>query len=244
MQVLLQDMRYSLRLLARRPGFTLVAVVTLALGIGANTAIFSLVNTVLLRPFPVTRPGELYALSAIGKNDAILAFSYPQYVDFRDRNDVLAGLFATRISAMSLSRNGNNERLWGYQVSGNYFEVLGVAAFQGRTLIADDDRARLASPVAVLSYGCWQRRFGGDPSVVGQDVLINGHPFKVIGVMPEGFSGTEMIFTPEIWVPMMMQEWIEPGNAWLDNRDTHNIFATGRLKAGVAPRQAEASLNV
>src|SRR2546423_7422771 len=243
MQVLLQDMRYSLRLLARRPGFTLVAVVTLALGIGANTAIFSLVNTVLLRPFPVTRPAELFALSAIGKNDGILAFSYPQYVDFRDRNDVLAGLFATRIVPMSLSRDGNNERVWGYLTSGNYFEVLGVHAALGRTFTADDDRARLASPVAVLSDGCWQRRFGADPNTVGQDVLINGRPFKVIGVMPKGFGGTEMIFTPEIWVPMMMQEWIEPGRPWLDNRDTHNIFATARIKACVTPQQGEATIN-
>src|SRR5690242_18726942 len=130
MQTLLQDMRYSLRLLLKRPGFTLVAVVTLALGIGANTAIFSLVNTVLLRPFPVTRPSELYTLSATGKNDAITAFSYPDFVDYRDRNDVLAGVFASRISPMSLSRNGNNERVWGYLVSGNYFEVLGVNAAQ------------------------------------------------------------------------------------------------------------------
>src|ERR1051325_9900476 len=108
MQTLLQDMRYSLRLLMKRPGFTLVAVVTLALGIGWNTASFRLVNTVLLRSFPVTRPSELYSLSATSKNGAVPAFSYPDFVDYRDRNDVLAGLFASRISPMSLSRNGNN----------------------------------------------------------------------------------------------------------------------------------------
>src|ERR1043165_8640298 len=186
MQTLWQDLRYSLRLLLKRPGFTLVAVITLALGIGANTAIFSLVNTVLLRPFPVAHPDELYSLSATGKNDAILAFSYPDFVDYRDRNDVLAGIFAPRIAPMSLSRDSNNERVWGYLVSGNYFEVLGVSAIQGRTFTADEDRARLAAPVAVLSYACWQRRFGADPAVVGQDVLINGHSFKVIGITPEG----------------------------------------------------------
>src|SRR5205085_10753528 len=242
MQTLIQDMRYSLRLLMKRPGFTLVAVVTLALGIGANTAIFSLVNTVLLRPFPVVRPDEIYSLSVFGKDDAIMAFSYPDYKDYRDRNDALSGLFVTRTAPMSLSRNGDSERVWGYEVSANYFEVLGVNAILGRTLTPDDDRARLASPVAVLSYGCWQRRFGADPNIVGQDVVINGHSFRVVGVTPEGFSGTEMIYTPEIWVPMMMQEWIEPGNAWLDRRSTHNIFATGRLKPGVTPEQAEASL--
>jgi macrolide transport system ATP-binding/permease protein len=244
MQTLLQDLRYSLRLLRKRPGFTLVAVITLALGIGANTAIFSLVNTVLLRPFPVLHPDQLYALSATGKNDAILAFSYLDFIDYRDRNEALAGIFATRIAPMSLSRDGNNERVWGYLVSGNYFEVLGVDAFQGRTFTADEDRARLAAPVAVLSYGCWQRRFGADPGVVGQNVLLNGHSFQVVGVTPKGFSGTEMIYTPDIWVPMMMQEWVEPGNPWLDERGTHNIFTTGRLKPGMTPQQAEASLNV
>jgi predicted permease len=244
MQTLWQDLRYSLRLLAKRPGFTAIAVITLALGIGANTAIFSLVNTVLLRPFPVTRPDELYSVWVTGKNEAISAFSYPGYVDFRDRNDVLTGLYATRIAPMSLSRSGNNERLWGYLVSGNYFEVLGVNGVQGRTFTADDDRARLASPVAVLSYGCWKRRFGADPATIGRDVLINGHSFKIIGVTPEGFNGTEMIYTPEIWVPMMMQEWIEPGNSWLERRTTQNIFTTGRLKPGVSLQQAEASLNV
>src|SRR5438128_3331727 len=129
-------------------------------------------------------------------------------------------------------------------VSGNYFDVLGVSAVQGRTITPDDDRAKLGSPVAVLSYSCWQRRFGGEPDVVGQDVLINGHSFKIIGIAPKGFKGIEMIFTPEVWLPMMMQEWIEPGNPWLDRRRTHNIFATGRLKPGMSPSQAEASLNV
>src|SRR5262249_17881331 len=124
MNALLQDLRYSLRLLGKRPLFTLVAIITLALGIGANTAIFSLVNTVLLRPFPVSHPEQLFSLSVTGKDDSLLAFSYPNYVDFRDRNDVLDGLFASRMVPMSLSRNGNNERVWGYLVSGNYFDVL------------------------------------------------------------------------------------------------------------------------
>ena len=244
MTTFLQDVRYSLRMLAKRPGFTVVAVVTLALGIGANTAIFSLVNTVLLRPFPVAHPERLVSLSVTGKNDSLQALSYPSYIDYRDRNDVFDGLYATRIAAMSLSRDGNNERVWGYLVSGNYFEILGVGAAMGRPFTADDDRAPLSAPVAVISYGCWQRRFGGDPGLVGRDVLINGHSFNIVGVTPEGFSGTEMIFTPEIWVPMMMQEWIEPGNAWLTSRRTQNIFGTGRLKPNVTSAQAEASLGV
>ena len=242
---LLQDFKFSVRRLLKSPSFTLVAVASLALGIGANTAIFSLVNTVLLRPLPVEKPERLVSVSVLGKDDSMLAFSYPSYKDFRDRSgDVLAGLFAERLAPMSLSRGSNNERVWGYLVSGNYFEVLGVGAARGRTFTPEEDRAALSSPVAVLSHACWQRRFGGDASIVGRDVQLNGHPFRVIGVMPEGFGGTEIIYTPEVWVPMTMQEWIEPGNAWLERRSTQNIFAIGRLKDGVTTEQAQASLNL
>ncbi len=242
---LLQDLRFSVRRLLKSPGFTVVAVVSLALGIGANTAIFSLVNTVLLRPLPVSDPGRLVSVSVLGKDDSMLAFSYPAYRDFRERSgDVLAGLFAERLAPMSLSRGGAGERVWGYLVTGNYFEVLGVSAARGRTFTPGEDRAPLASPVAVLSHACWQRRFGGDPAVVGRDVQLNGHPFRVVGVMPEGFSGAEIVYTPEVWVPMTMQEWIEPGNAWLERRTTQNIFAIGRLKEGVTTGQAEAALNL
>jgi len=131
MNILLQDLRYGLRRLARSPAFTAVAILSLGLGIGANTAIFSLVNTVLLRPFPVAASEQLVALHVLGKKDGVLAFSYPNYVDFRDRNQVLSGLVVTRFAPMSLSRDGNNERVWGYLVSGNYFDVLGVKAALG-----------------------------------------------------------------------------------------------------------------
>ncbi|MFL6333869.1 MAG: ABC transporter permease [Pyrinomonadaceae bacterium] len=242
---LLQDLRFSVRRLLKSPGFTLVAVASLALGIGANTAIFSLVNTVLLRPLPVQKPERLVSVAVVGKDDSMLAFSYPTYKDYRERSgDALSGLFAERLAPMSLSRGGNNERVWGYLVTGNYFEVLGVAAARGRTFTPDEDRAALSAPVAVLSHACWQRRFGADPEVVGRDVLLNGRPFRVVGVMPEGFAGTEIIYTPEVWVPMTMQAWIEPGNEWLERRGTQNIFAVGRLKDGVTAGQAQASLNL
>ncbi|HEX8117908.1 MAG TPA: ABC transporter permease, partial [Pyrinomonadaceae bacterium] len=241
---MLQDLRFGVRRLLKSPGFTVVAVASLALGIGANTAIFSLVNTVLLRPLPVARPERLMSVSVLGKDDSMLAFSYPSYKDFRDRSgDVLSGLFAERLAPMSLSRAGSNERVWGYLVSGNYFEVLGVAAARGRTFTSEEDRAALSSPVAVISHACWQRRFGADPSVVGRDVLLNGHTFRVVGVTPEGFAGTEIVYTPEVWVPMTMQAWIEPGNEWLERRHTQNLFAVGRLKDGVSVEQAQASLN-
>ncbi|HEV2665883.1 MAG TPA: ABC transporter permease, partial [Blastocatellia bacterium] len=172
------------------------------------------------------------------------AFSYPNYIDFRDRNEVLSGLLATRFVGVSLSRNGNNEKVWGDMVSGNYFDVLGVKPALGRTFLPEEDKTRLSHPVVVISHSLWQTRFGGDPSVVNSDVLINGRKFKVIGVAPAGFKGTEVIYTPDIYVPFAMQKWIEPESDYMDNRDSGNMFAVGRLKPGVSAAQAEASLNL
>ena len=244
MERLFKDIRYGVRSLLKRPGFTLIAVITLALGIGANTAIFSLVNTVLLRPLPVTHPEQIVSVSLRGKSDPILAFSYPNYKDFRDRNQVLSGLLAYRFVPISLSRAGANERVWGYEVSSNYFDMLGVHAIKGRMFLPDEDRTRLSSPVAVVSYGAWQRRFAGDPDLVGKEILLNNHAFKISGIAPEGFKGTEVVYTPEIWVPVNMLEWIEPGATWLDSRTNSNLFAIGRLKPGISYGQAEASLNL
>jgi predicted permease len=241
---LIQDMRYGARMLVKNPGFSLIALLSLALGIGANTAIFSLVNTVLLRPFPVQRSEELRSLSVESKTGSIAAFSYLNYIDFRDRNEVLEGVYASRLAPMGISHNGNNERIWGYEVSGNYFQVLGVQPLKGRYFTAEEDRVPLANPLAVISYSSWQKRFAADPEIVGKDVVINGHPFNIVAVAPEGFVGTELIFLPEIWVPMTMQEWIEPGSRWLESRSTQNIFVTGRLKAGVSEDRASASLNL
>ena len=244
MDSLIKDIRYAIRNLIKRPGFVAIAVITLALGIGANTAIFSLVNTVMLRSLPVDRPNEIVSVAVRGKNDSMSAFSYPNYKDFRDRNDVLSGLLVYRFVPLSLSRGGNNERVWGYEVSGNYFDVLNVKAIHGRMFLPEEDQTKLSHPVIVIGYECWQRRFGGDPSLVGKDVLINNHQFRVIGIAPEGFKGTEVVYSPEIWVPASMMEWVEPGATWIDNRNSKNFFAIGRLKSGVSSRQAEASLNL
>ena len=241
---MLKDLRYAIRSLIKRPGFVAVAVITLALGIGANTAIFSLVNTVLLRSLPVDQPHQIVSIAIRGKGDSMSAFSFPNFRDFRDRNDVLAGLFVHRFVPLSLSRSGANERIWGFEVSGNYFDVLGVNAIKGRTFHQDEDKTPLANPIAVLSYESWQARFGGDPNIVGKDVLLNNHQFKVIGIAPEGFKGTELVYTPEIWLPSSMMSWVEPGADWLEDRNTRNFFAVGRLKPGVSARQAEASLNL
>jgi predicted permease len=244
METLFKDLRYGVRSLLKRPGFAAIAVITLALGIGANTAIFSLVNMVLLRSLPVDHAEQVVAVSLRGKGDSLNAFSYPNYIDFRDRNEVLSGLLAYRFVPLSLSRGDNNERIWGYEVSGNYFDVLGVHAIKGRTFSPEEDRTRLSHPVAVVSYGCWQRRFGADPNLVGKDVLLNNHQFRIIGVAPEGFKGTEFVYTPEIWIPAAMLEWAEPGSKFLDDRNAGNFFAVGRLKPGISTTQGQASLNL
>ena len=239
-----KDISYAFRSLLKRPGFVSIAVITLALGIGANTAIFSLVNAVVLRSLPVERPSEIVSVAVRGKDDSMSAFSYPNYRDFRDRNEALSGLLVYRFVPLSLSRSSANERVWGFEVSGNYFDVLGVKAIKGRTFLPEEDKTPLTHPVAVVSYDSWQRRFGGDPDLVGKDVLLNNHQFKVIGIAPEGFKGTELVYTPEIWLTASMMKWVEPGADWLDDRNTRNFFAIGRLKPGFDARQAEASLNL
>ena len=244
METLFHDLRFGFRRLIKTPSFALIAILSLALGIGANTAIFSLVNLILFRPLPVANPSEVVSVSPVGKDGAVAAFSYPNYIDFRDRNEVLSGLLVSRFVVVSLSRKGNNEKVWGNLVSGNYFDVLGVKPALGRTFLPEEDKTRLSHPVVVISYSLWQTRFGGDPSVVDSDVLINGRKFKVIGVAPAGFKGTEVIYTPEIYAPFAIQKWIEPESNYLDKRDESNMFAVGRLKPGVSAAQAEASLNL
>jgi macrolide transport system ATP-binding/permease protein len=243
METLLQDLRYGMRMLLKKPGFTFIAIISLALGIGANTAIFSLVNTAALLKLPVAQPDQLVALNNTAENRMFPTFSYPNYKDFRDRNEVFSGLIAYRIAPLSVSYNGVNERLWGYEVTGNYFETLGVGAAVGRVITTDDDVTPGAHPVTVLSYKYWQSRFGGDPEILDKNIIVNGRSFTVIGVAPRGFYGTEIISAPEFWFPMAMQAQIEIGYEWLNERDTENISLQGRLKPGVSRAQAQAAIN-
>ena len=243
MRSLINDIRYGLRNFAKRPGFTAIAIVTLALGIGANTAIFSLVNTVLLRPLPVPHPEELTEVYGTFHNGADYTIqSYLNYKDYRDRNDVFSGLIAYRFAPMSISHESRNERIWGYLVSGNYFDVLGVQPFLGRYFTPEEDRTPGAYPLAVISYGCWQKRFASDRGIVGRALSLNGRTFTVIGVAPQGFNGTEVAYGPEIFVPMAMAHEVEPGSNWLESRDSDNLFVVGRLKPGVTTAQAEKAL--
>jgi len=244
MQRLVLDLRLALRRLRNNQGFTAVAVLTLALGIGANTAVFSVVNAVLLRPLPVARASELVSLNEKLGGNVFPTLSYPNYRDIRDRNNVLSGLIAYRIVPASLGLPGSSQRLWGYLVSGNYFEVLGVPAARGRLLTRDDDVHPGGHPVAVLSYACWQQRFGADPEIAGRTVKFNGRTFTILGVAQQGFFGTEIYFAPEVFFPMMMQKELEGGSGYLEARGTSNTFVAGRRKPGVTTPQAEAALNV
>jgi predicted permease len=243
MDRLLLDLRLALRRLRQNPGFSIVAILTLALGIGANAAIFSVINAILLRPLPVARASELVSINETLAGNTFPTLSFPNYRDMRDRNTVLSGLSAYRILPASLGLPGASQRLWGYLVTGNYFDMLGVKPARGRLLHPEDDRVPGGHPVAVISYSCWQKRFGADPSVVGRTVKFNSMDFTVLGVAPKGFFGTELFYTPEVFFPTMMQRQLEGGNGYLERRDVSNTFIVGRLKTGMTMPQAQAGLN-
>jgi predicted permease len=240
---LLLDLRLAMRRLRQNPTFSAVAILTLALGIGANTAIFSVINTVLLRPLPVGHGSELISLNQTMGDSTVPTFSYPNYRDLRDRNTVLSGLVAYAFTPTSLGLPGNSQRLWGYLVTGNYFDVLGVNAARGRLFHPEDDLKPGGHPVAILSYPCWQKRFGGDPDVVGRVVKFNGMDFTVLGVARRGFFGTELYYAPDVFFPMMMEKQFDGGAGTLDRRGDSNIFVIGRRKPRVTMARAEAGLN-
>ncbi len=235
---LAEDVRYAVRRLSQRPGFVLTALATLALGIGFNAVVFGLVNFFLLRPLPIADPDRVVTPAFRGDNGV----SYQDYETLRDRNQCFSGVAAIRAMPMGLGGGGKNALAWGYLVSGNYFQVLGVTAWRGRLLEPSDDVKTGAHPVAVLSYGAWRRRFGGDPKAVGRNIRINGHPFTVVGVTPPEFIGTERVYTSEIWVTLSMVREIE-GWDWR-TPNNRNAWTAARLKPGIDVQQAEASLAV
>ena len=237
-----QDLRYALRLLVRNPGFAMVAVLSLALGIGANAFVFSVVNALVLRPLPVERPEQLVFLET---KDSGISHSFPNYKDLRDRNRTLAGLAGYRIAPMELESSRGATRIWGLLATGNYFDLLGIRPALGRFFHPPDDRNPGGSPYVVLSYSAWRSRFGGDSAIVGKTIRINRLPYTVLGVAPASFRGTELWYWPDVWVPMMMEPQIEnhPGTGWLENRSDWNTWVIGRLKPGLSSGQALANLN-
>jgi len=251
MNTLWQDLRYGARLLLKQPGFTLIALLTLALGIGANTAIFSLVNATLLRRLPVAEPENLVYVYSGNSRSPYGPFSYPDYAELRDHNQVFDSLIAWGGITASFSSNDQADLVSGAFVTGNYFQTLGVRAALGRLITPDDDHTPGAHPVAVISHGLWQRRFGGSPAVISQQILLNGRSFTVIGVTPAEFGGAQMGVTRDLYVPIMMQVVIRPPRAGysdgmnpdlLQVRGDHWLSSIGRLKPGITREQAQASL--
>jgi predicted permease len=245
-----QDLKYGLRQLRQKPGFTLTAVLSLALGIGANTAIFTLVDQIILRLLPVEKPHELVQLRLTGgrvgsqSGDGRHTFSHPAYLAMRDRNTVFSGLTGQRVESASLMGDARSEVISVGLVAGNYFTVFGIRPHLGRVLTPDDDRLRNGHPVAVLQYDFWQSRFGGRPSVVGSTIRLNGSPFTVVGVGAPGFEGTDVGLPTNLWVPVMMKPTITP--TWDALQDERNawFYLFGRLKPGVSPEQAQAAMKV
>ncbi|MGB6682300.1 MAG: ABC transporter permease, partial [Candidatus Acidiferrum sp.] len=246
-ETLAQDLRYASRMLAKSPGFTAVTVLTLALGIGANTGLFSLVNSVLLGNLPVRNPQELVVIKYTDdrSQQAEEDFSYPMYQAIRDKNTVFANVLTRSGLDFNASYGGQSERAVGEMVSGSYFETLGVQPFLGRLIGPEDDVTPGAHPIAVLSYGYWQRRFGSDPSVVGKDILLDNNPIRVIGITPPGFYGTELARSPDIRVPMMMATVFRPVPAnRLQNPRHRWMTVLARRKPEVTVAQAQASLDI
>src|SRR5258708_7420424 len=202
METFWQDLRYSLRTLLKRPGFTFVVVATLALGIGANATIFTWIKAVLLASLPgIEQPEKLVEIWGATRNNSALSSSYVDYLDYRDQNNVLSGLIAHQVLPLNLGRSEKPERVWGAIVSGNYFEVLGVKALIGRTFLPEEDRTPNTHPVVVIGYGLWERRFGADPNVLGRTITLNEHDFTVIGVTPKDFASPFAGLALDVWTP-------------------------------------------
>jgi len=247
MDTFLQDLRYGIRTLIKNPGFTVIAVLTLALGLGANTAIFSLTDQILLRLLPVQNPKELVVLRSPGPKqghmwsdgDGAASFSYPLYKEVRDNNNVFSGLLARFATPLSVAGEGQTERAKGELVSGNYFDVLGVRPVIGRVLNDDDDRVAGAGQVIVLSHGYWTRHFGADPGILNKTLIINGVGMTVVGVSRAGFTGVQVGQTPDIFIPITMKAQMTPNWDGLNDHRDYWLAMIGRLNPGLSSAQAE-----
>ena len=237
----ISDCRYGLRQLRKNPGFTAVAVVTLAMAIGANAVVFGVLNALILRPLNVPQAESLYGLELNKWGWE----SYPDYVDLRDRNRSFDGLAAYNIAQTGLDTGENASPSWVYEVSGNYFDVLGIEPYLGRLIHASDEHGPNSAPYMVLTFAFWHSRFQDDPGVIGRIVQLNKHPFTIVGVAQRGFHGTFLFFSPDFFVPMVNQEQVSVvGANALNTRGTRWIFELiGHLKTGVTPAQAVADLN-
>ena len=247
MAAMLRDFRYSLRSLRKSPLFLAVAVLSLALGIGANTAIFTLINQLILQPLPVRNPEQLVMLAGRGKhyggNNGPDRLSYPMYQEIRDKNQVFSGMFCTYPTTVSASFEGSTELIGADFVSGNYFPVLGISAAVGRVFTASDDLIQGGHPLAVLSHGYWRARFGADPGIVGKQIVINGRTLTVIGVSVAGFDGVEPGRAPQLRIPITMKDELPRTDFGRLNANRFRwVEVFGRLKQGMTLDKAQAGL--
>src|SRR2546429_8216341 len=241
MQTLWQDLRYAIRMLKKNRGFTAVAVLALALGIGANAVVFSVLNALIIHPLHVPDAESLYGIQH--GNEASSSQSYPDYLDLRDRNRSFDGLAAYDAAQVGLDTSENPSPVWIELVTGNYFDVLRLQPHLGRFFHASDEHGPNSAPYIVLTYNYWHAHFQDDRSVIGRVVQVNKHPFTTIGVAPPGFNGTLVFFNPGFFVPIVDQEQVEGVND-LDARGNRWVFMTmGHLKTGVTPAQSIADLN-
>ncbi len=249
MDMFLQDLRYGVRMLLRSPGFTAVAALSLAIGIGANTTIFTLINAIFLNPIPVEDSATLVGLFTTDERNQegfnrFAGTSKPNFEDYRDGNSTFIGMAAYQGLGLSLASGGEPAQIGGEIVSGNYFDLLGVKAALGRTFLQDEDRTPGTHPVVVLSHGLWMRRFGSEPAIVGKPITLNGQGFTVVGVAPPGFRGINTLGGPDLWVPFMMHQQVLAG-FFLENFNDRRALmfnVLGRLKPGLTLDQAQAEI--
>src|SRR5215475_13356566 len=232
MWTLIQDLRYGARILLKKPGFTLIAVLTLALGIGANTAIFSVVYALLLRPLPYHEPERLVLLSDKGRAGVRMSVSYPNYSDWRERAQSFEGMASIRSLLFNLTGIDKPAQLRGRMVNWNFFQLLGVQPQLGRLFAADDDRYG-AARTALISDGMWKERFGGDTGVIGRKLLLDGEPYEVVGVLPPGF---EYFRADDLYTPINL--FLKPRSPLTDRGTRTGLYAVARLKPGVTREQA------
>lgn len=244
MENLIKDVRYGVRMFMKNPAVTLVAVVTLALGIGANTAIFSGVSAFLMRPLNVPHPNELIRPQEIAEDRGLTdEMSYPDYLDYRNQSTSFTGLAAEDMLSVAIDAENQNDLIWGQVVSANYFDVVQVKPILGRSFLPDEDKTIGANPVVVLSHSFWQRRLTGDPNIVGKTVQLNNRAYQVIGIAPESFAGTKFALALDFWTPISMAEDLRRNPGLLADRGSHWMNVIGRLKPGVSVEQASAELN-
>ncbi|MCZ6835814.1 MAG: ABC transporter permease [Planctomycetota bacterium] len=247
MRTFLIDLKYAVRMIVTNPGFALVAVISLALGIGANTTIFSIVNTLLLKPLPVEEPSGLVSIfnKGLSENEKFNSNSYPEYLDMNARDTVFDGVACASFSPLGFKgKEGDSSVLLGQQCSANFFRVLGIQTILGRDFLPEEGETEGTHPVVLISEKLWQGQLGGNEDIIGQSLLLNGYPFTVVGVIPKSFEGLNIGIAPQIWAPLMMHAQLSPFRITLEERGNNYLRCIARLKPGVTIEQAKADMAI